>query len=500
MQEEFEKKIKERMHTFGIQPAHDVWDGVDAALNRQKHRRFFVGWWILLGLVVLGGAILLLDKDGINSDKLNQQPTITRDTANNNKFAEKPKNADTENKILTENSNKNNQQAENQATLSGSNNSGNGISKKPSQHLANTKPPAALRNKGSFAYNSHTPHIGNSQTGPAIVNAGDAATVSPQGGAKNASDNVVKDSDGYNNKKQLALLNKDAGSTVKPPKLPQDTVGTFTKPNKTDLANNPQPVKAKTIANLKSKWFLTFSAGTTQTVSSGAFNVVNTASSFTSANSVSYTSVPAITALSAYKYNMAQPSIGFHISAGGLYERQLSAHWAVSGGLSVAYLSNTQQAGQTYKGALDILASNTYSLSSPQVTLQSYFQPGSTGTVVNKAWQAEVPVGVGYVFNPKGKTKFMLNAGFSFAWLFASAWLIPDARYDKLYYSKTIFNTTAVNWQAGPAIEFKNQWRFGLQYQQSFTTIAKNYVTPKLYWQNISIYTAIPLGRAKKHK
>jgi hypothetical protein len=61
-----------------------------------------------------------------------------------------------------------------------------------------------------------------------------------------------------------------------------------------------------------------------------------------------------------------------------------------------------------------------------------------------------------------------------------------------------VFNNKTFSWQFGPSVQLGNNWQFGLQYQKSFTPLAKAYVNPKLYWQHINIYTAIPIGKKSK--
>jgi len=158
MQEEFEKTVRERMHTFGIQPSHQVWDEIDAVLNKKKHRRVFVGWWILLGLVVMGGAILLYEKDTVNRDGLNQQPLINADTANNYNLTQKP--------ALTqpENDNKATAQTKNKTTqvnkkIQQAKPVSSGIADNDNNAGGTLKPKNAIAGKSSFTFNKHLPAV-----------------------------------------------------------------------------------------------------------------------------------------------------------------------------------------------------------------------------------------------------------------------------------------------------------------------------------------------------
>ena len=499
MQEEFENTVRERMHTFGIQPSHEVWGEIEAVLNKKKHRRVFVGWWILLGLVVLGGGVLYYQKDSISREGLNQHPIIIADTASNTHIAKNLAPAATEigvasppnNKTISPNDDRQAQQHQTTVgddAVAGRNN------------LTAKKVNPASASKTAFFAKMRMPTIITSGAGADKITTGTNTPVEPLTQAVAATTN--KQTPTVNNEVALAKVPTQAAQTnndttsgnavvLHDSALPElATTKPFTT---TTVANKPAIAPQK-----KHAWYVTLSAGTTRTVSFGQFNGTPPGNTLLGAN-LAYANVPAVTALNFFKYDITAPGTGFNIAFGALYERELSARWKISGGLSFNYLSNTQRVGSSFKSALSVAAGNLYNITTPQITLDSYYQPGRDALLVNKAWQAQLPVNVGYVFNPKAKTKFLLNGGLSVAWLFNSQWLIPDTRYGKLYYSDAVFNNTTFNWQVGPAIQLPNQWKFGLQYQQSFGTVAKNYITPKLYWQHISIYTAIPLGGKKRH-
>ncbi len=499
MQEEFEKTVRERMHTFGIQPSHQVWGEIDAVLNKKKHRRVFVGWWILLGLVVFGGAILYYEKDSINRDGLNQQPVIIADTASNAHITQNLTPSKTERDEANPLDNKkinakdNSKPKQNPPTVTANATDG-------SNNIPKTKANTASSGKPVFFAKTRFPSLvtsgaDNSQT---TAQASTKFVELPKAVASIPS-------------KQTPTNNEVSVAQALPPQAAQMSADTatgaamitrdssFAEQATTKPFKPSEPATKTTItAQKKHAWFVTLSAGTTRTVTFGQFNGSPPGNTLLAANAA-YANVPAVTALNFFKYDITAPGTGFNIAFGALYEKELSPRWKISGGLSFNYLSNTQRVGSSYKSALSVTAGNLYNITAPQITVQSYYQPGKDALLVNKAWQAQLPVSVGYVFNPKGKTKFLFNGGLSFSWLFNSQWLIPDNRYGKLYYSDAVFNNTAFNWQVGPAIQLPNQWKFGLQYQQSFGTVAKNYITPKLYWQHISIYTAIPFGGKRRH-
>lgn len=516
MQEEFEKKVQNRMQTFGMQPSPQVWDDIDAALGKRKHRRIFIGWWILLGLVIAGGGLLFYQKDNILHNELNQQPVPVVDSTPHNNLAQTPAAAtpaqkpaeETEPVTLIKPSapngggakNNNTTQTNSQHYTPSSNTATIPLSttaiKSPAtgsnltaanapihNGIANTNTPVNNGNNQPLA-NNNTPNSSTAEQGN-TPNAGSIAELPPPAPQATSQDSTV---------------------IQQPAKLPQAPVNAVTNqppaPGKTPVAITP-----KTIASSRHQWFFTFGGGTTQTTSFGSFNNTGQAGMSAPVTGGNYDVVPGFTAFAAQSYDISKPKEGFHLFAGLTHQYKLAKQWRLTGGLQVAYLTNRQQTGTYVKSNPIYLNANylsQYAAGTDKIYQEDYYQagaPGSQYTVVNKAWQLQVPVNVSYVVNPRAKTKVLVNAGLTAAWTVNSRWIIPDTRFNKLYYNKAILNGAAVSWQAGPAVELKNQWRFGLQYQQSFTTLAKTYVTPKLYWQNVSLYAGIPLNiTLKKHK
>lgn len=512
MQEEFEKKVRERLHTFGIQPSHQVWDEIDAVLNKKKHRRVFAGWWILLGLAVIMGAVWFVEKDTITRDSINQQPPVPTDTIENNitqtqkqKKEQNDSPADVAALPVVEN------EGSGSTNTAGTtaNADGGGMGKavaKTNTSLAAAPAPAKAVTSAAFSFKAHVPGTGTTQAGSNNAdktnnNLKENSQITSGAVAQNTTSNSINPWPNTTVKEPPISLTNGRANTAGVPGVAADSSSAATGVKEAVPQTAASTTGASTAA-LNSKkggqWFFSLSAGTTQTISYGAFSNSTLLASL-STGSVQYLNVPVITSLGLYGYQIEQPGTGFHFAAGGIYEKNITNRWKVSGGLKFAYLTNTQKTGSKQKSSFDVAATNNlFAGSVPTLSVDGYYEGGNTASVVNRAWQAEVPVNVGFVINPKSKIKFMLNGGVSFAWLFSSQWLIPDSRYSRLYYNKSVFNNTTFNWQAGPSVELPSHLRFGLQYQQSFNTLAKDYVTPKLYWQNISVYTAIPLGKKSK--
>ncbi len=501
MQEEFEKKVQERMRTFGIPPSPQVWDDVNAVLGKKKHRRVFIGWWILLGLVAAGGGVFLYEKDNIMHETLNQRPVITKDTTENNLAKVAPgvrpaQNAKKENTAAQpEATNLQNEKRENTASIA--------QSEQKSVAEVNRGPNAG-DNKQYLKKTPSTAIIVNSST---VSQKNEPFAKEPLRAKTQPKDGqpIAEASTNGTVNKEPPVLQPGSSNQAVPQQQTGHAIQSIT-PAATASSNLPEtPGKTyiPAVKAVKHQWYFTLSGGLTQTRANNSSSGQDKNLSPGGAPSYNNVNILALTSPAALKYDVPNPGTGYNISAGVGYQYKLSGRWRIHAGLQLAYIANTQKAGILYNQQIRLDNGNGgtgFSTGGNNIDIQaSYYQGGSTlNTVVNKAWQIQLPVGVNYVVNTRGKTKFIIDAGFIIANMLTSRWLIPDSRYGKLYYNKQVLNNTIVSWQAGPAVEFKSNIKLGVYYQQSFTTLAKKYVTPHLYWQNINIYTAIPFSIKSK--
>src|SRR5215218_8533673 len=56
---EFEKRVQQKMEGFDLSPSPELWEEVERRIRKEKKRRF-VFWWLLLFTGLGGGAIALL--------------------------------------------------------------------------------------------------------------------------------------------------------------------------------------------------------------------------------------------------------------------------------------------------------------------------------------------------------------------------------------------------------------------------------------------------------
>lgn len=87
MKENFEYLVQQKASAFQLEPAADIWESVEAAINKKKKRRGFVFWWILPLVACLIAPFFLMDnielKKGSNINKF-APLTIEHNTIANN--------------------------------------------------------------------------------------------------------------------------------------------------------------------------------------------------------------------------------------------------------------------------------------------------------------------------------------------------------------------------------------------------------------------------------
>ncbi len=61
MKENFEYQVQQKTSAFQLEPAAEIWESVDAAINKKKKRRLIVFWWILPLIAFLITPFFLMD-------------------------------------------------------------------------------------------------------------------------------------------------------------------------------------------------------------------------------------------------------------------------------------------------------------------------------------------------------------------------------------------------------------------------------------------------------
>ncbi len=473
MQDGFEKDIQKRMQDFNLEPSPQVWSEIDAALGEKKRRRFVIWWW-LLPLMLAGGSIVWLYHSNYKSSALS--------IANNQREKAGEKN----NSIQKENNKEETQKnagikRQDEAVSTKKFNGGNheydsGLN----AHTANNKTAidqrevnqnnAEIANANKVAEPSEieTDNI-NDVVQPSEV---DKKIIQQ----KNEGIGIVKEkNDSTKNEFALSLNKKESSA--------------FQFSIKDSTIKLAQKIKNKNNEKKRGNWLIIVGAGITSTKEHGSSNLLLSDSEDKSLDQSNGATGGDSYSLSDSTYKIVKPDIGYHFTAGVLYQYSLSKKWIISSGLQYRFLTNKQQGGKHIDASFIVPTANY----SSGISVSRYYQAGYKDKITNTAHWLEIPLNISYTINPSAKAKIQLSAGASYAWMFAEKWLIPDSRNNRLYYSKQLTRKNIFTWQGGTATTFRSGWRIGLQYQQSISTVADKSVKPRLYWQNISLHTAFPL-------
>src|SRR5687768_9069285 len=90
----FEKKVQQRMDELKLQPAATVWENVFEKIRKEKKRRRFILWFFLFALLLLGGGGWWYFNNNNNNDK---DISVTRKPIENREEENRP-NKEEENK------------------------------------------------------------------------------------------------------------------------------------------------------------------------------------------------------------------------------------------------------------------------------------------------------------------------------------------------------------------------------------------------------------------
>jgi len=536
MPEEFEKNIQKKLQDFNLEPSEQVWHEIDTALGEKKRRRFVFWWWLLPVILAAGAGVwLYVDNNGKRQalKKVADNGTIVQ--------AEKQKMSEEKNAKLQSDS-VNSLTGHDQEIGTQQNDSvinqpkDNTFSNNSKQHSlpASKQAPSASEwkkelikadEKITMKKDVSSIKDANKQTKPTSINSqptdskllftqpekkindlkatntndkpGDAAVpATMQAPIQLQKESTVSAGD----TKDLKLLNASADSLNGQSQNKMENIVPQ------HLAVQPDPVTAPVVSKKikantanKTHWHFIVGGGITSTNAKSGSKLANSPSwadltpSTPSNGSTNGGSTRAdSTSL------IVKPQTGYHLFAGVSYEQALSRRWKISGGVQYRFLSNTQKVGRSIDSTLKVLAQSAYAASFNLTSVDNFNYAGYSSSATNTAHWLEVPVNIEYTLNPSKKTKYYLGAGVSYAWMFASKWLIPDSRYSKLYYNNSFLNHHLLNWQFGLGVNTIGGWKFGLKYQQSTTTVAERFIEPQLRWQNISFYSGIPLN-IKRH-
>jgi len=463
MQEKFEKNIEAQLSGFQLEPSPQVWQQVEAALDDHYKKRPIAWWWFLFAGFLLIGSITWL---------WTIKPVTEKKPAQQTGKVEKNKTANTKEIPNTNNEDKNISAAE---TVTNNN----------SIHLQARDKQTALKeivitkNPGE-KIEKVTHSIFSVDTSPATNSITTRQT-------KKADTTLPAGFTTFNTNSNPAgsITLKNNGDTIVPGNNINNLVEYQKNPG-TGLTKETKTINNKSDTNKPRHWYATFGLGT-----------VNTSNQFFGnwggLKNLNYSLPGAFTGgtvnqAAADSNKMYSPQAGITIQLGISYEKGFSNRWSWFTGLQYRYLQNSQPTGIP-KDSLSI--GGNYS--------GLYYKPGNRQNIINHAHWLELPAGLNYNINPKAKTKIIISAGVSIAWMFADKWLINDEINRKYYYHSPFNNHFIVNAMLGASADFKNKFQLGIHLQQSMLAVNKLNQS-KLYWSMVSLQFSKPLPLSNKKK
>ncbi len=470
MQGGFEKNIQQQMQDFNLEPSPLVWKEIDAALDSKKRRRFADWWWLLPGvaalLVIFFGLIHFSTKTDFKQEESNHQSiqnTITKKDHHEEKQTNLHNDSRDEAAIAQDANRRKERESQtikNEAVneLGASNSNQKNIS----------------RNDKAITKDEHLPKFTKSEPIAAVT---DGIIYYPGGVPRKKSEEYRSPVNTLSAHIDSSYLENSKNTT-------------------SSLSTHASDIKIKTPVRKKQQWSLIAGGGTMSLkesslgifgAGSGPTYYYNAPGSIGSGNGSNSGGVSQPRPDSASYITAANG--GYNFFAGIRYSRELSRSIEISSGVQYRFLSNKQKAG-------------SYMYSSQYYTLTGgalLYNAGTTVNITNNAHWLEIPALMTFTLNPASNTRFSLQAGGSYAWMFASDWVLPDTKLNKLYYNDSLLNKHIFNVNMGAAVKLKSNISFGLQYQRSVTKLTNQANIPKLVWQNWSLYSTLPLQLKKRH-
>jgi hypothetical protein len=514
---EFEKKMLEKMEELQLRPSASVWPKVERQLVQKKRRRVAYFFFLLGGLVLLGYAgytFLESEKSPVSKQENRNSITTPVATSKNNTAA------------ITDNKNTVNDKNENNpAVAPATKTPGNGgISVTNTSPLTDNTPDktGTVINKESSESIEKKLHAKKSVT-----------TAIPGSDQKQAHKRNLKDQEqgqvdyhtakpGVAKKKQQANIPSEADQPVGNPSLPAEEKKSdelaVKEPLQRDLvpvmvADSTQDKKESIVAisdtvatapdkpvlaknekkRSRIKWGLDVSAGKNFS-SEKVFSVLDPNKSLLQdALSASPSGGGGPVAPPLLPPSGIQAKAAFKV--GVVAEKKLGRRSSINAGLRYAYLSE-----QIKTGALENRAviSNSYQYNSIQ---NGVYRSVQEKTYTNKYHFIELPILYGLQLNKSSKTGILWNAGVSFNYLVATNALVYDTASRGVYYKRSsAFNKLHFNFRTGLEIRFGNegklQWSIGPELSMSTTPLLKeDAITKKRYLMYGGLTTRFMLPR-----
>jgi len=441
-EDEFEKRVREKMEQLGFEPSESVWAGVDKEISKGKKRRVPFFWLIFVsGLLLAGGAYYFI----ANKNSAGAIPAMNAE----NGIAKIPKQ-----KIISE-------KKIGQTALPSTKLKENNAEKKNAKTGETDEQPHVA---GASSINQttvvHTRGLRSGKNTPGAkqtVESNETNKAGLSSAAAGAADIVVNN---YNSRSAKTDIEKDKK------KIPDSATGkiiatTTQNKSKKDSAAGTKTAKINEQKKQSSAWKIGYTAGLgSSNLNQNLFNSVNTLSPVSLA-----TNTPTPTVSGGNSSSEISP--GFSFNAGAFVNRNLSKRLVFSAGVDYHYYSTSIRTGMKINTALV-----TYNSRYQMITSTSYYENGNSQTFTNQYHFIELPLSVNFQIIKSKNTPFIWELGVTPGYIVSSNALYYDPNTN-VYFSKYLQpNKMQINGTTALMIGFplyKGELQVGPQIQYGFT-------------------------------
>jgi hypothetical protein len=441
-EEEFEKRVRDKMKQLGFDPSESVWIGVDKEINKEKRRRMPLFWlFFASGLLLAGGAYYFVtnkNTTGVipNNNAEKTVAKIPEQGASNKKQIEQPALQSAEpQKNYNE---KNNGEAGNkQRHFTGT----SVINRKKVDKTTGASPgKKPARNEVA----AKTKEI--NETGQGIAAAGTADIVISNYSSKSEKSETLKDNKISTDSTAVKMI-----SGEKENKSKMDSVI-----SSATAKNNEKKTKESSW-----KWGVTGGIGSSN-LNQNLFNSVKTLAP------VNFAANQTAGGNGGYSNNSSSEiKPGFSFQAGAFISRNVSKRFSFSAGVNYHYYSTTMRTGMKLNTTL--VTTNSFN---QIITANSYYENDQTQTFTNQYHMIEIPLSVNFQLNKSKRMPFIWELGLTPGYIVSSNALYYDPNTNVYFSNYLQPNKMQLNGVTALMFGFpihKSEWQVGPQLQYGFT-------------------------------
>jgi hypothetical protein len=463
---EFEKRVQEKMSAFDLAPSGEVWQQVERRIRKEKKRRF-IFWWPLFFLLAAGGlaaGILLTTKKektgSITANKIIDSKTPS--SANKTNGAEPISVSDTAGKT----GNSVTSEEEKNVPV------GTPVTTIPQAHPPVVVPPTG---KKEPRFNISKRENKDTVTGSVkIIDRPKDVVDKPTGSVPGTPqpDEPLKEPFRMN----------DLTVAEKKNELPQKTQpGEKTQPDETVQLKTDSAVKEQTKKNAGKKtnnwdWGFSFSAGRSAIVDGLNFF---TGPLYAEASTLQ-TGSSGNPSFSPVSRSVMRPSFSW---SAGFYRRNiLSEKLQINIGLSYSYLSTRIDVGNRVDSSRSI--NNTYSQG---LTISDFYRPSGTENYTNRFHFISLSGDLSWRIINGNKVKLYWENGLQYSRLFGSSMLHYDRGLPGYYKDNKLLTKNNLFFTTGLSAPLGTRWSVNPFASYSLTRVLKNTDSSRTHYSNFGI-------------